>query len=148
MTLSFFMINKPFDPDPRNSTSPGKYSPGPFALFGFLAIVLGYVAVRQDQPIGFVLVVIGALLECPALLNHMNYETRITAQNNPRGSPDNSSLQGDPFADRERIEYVLALAGDHIRAGRYREARIALETIRNDPKAAEWLTRLADEKYQ
>jgi hypothetical protein len=57
----------------------------------------------------------------------------------------------DPFAPQlpaPDTQKVLGVASGLIRSNRYKEARMLLETIGDEPKAREWLTRLDDPKYQ
>lgn len=68
----------------------------------------------------------------------------------PRPKPVSQAnpVINDPFADRAKIDNALTAAANHIRAGRYTEARAVLALIKGDPKADEWLKTLSDPKYK
>lgn len=60
--------------------------------------------------------------------------------------PANSAANDDPFATSAAA--TLDTASGLIRSKRYSEARTLLQTISNEPKAQEWLTRLDDPRYK
>jgi uncharacterized membrane protein len=54
----------------------------------------------------------------------------------------------DPFGERDRRQDILTTAATYIKDGKYSEARSILVAIKDDKKAAEWLAKLDDPRYQ